>query len=221
MILDVDHLTLSHGHGIELRDISFKVDENECVSIHTPILLFGTSLLQGLIGMLDEVSGKVWFQGINLIGPLPMKRLLVLRQQIGFVHRIGGLISLMNVRENIALPLGYHRNIGRRELNDTVIEIAERLAIQDLLDLEVDQLDIGQTRMVNLARALIARPRLLLIDAILEGMSGEQTQRVIQAIRACQAQTRCGVVMTNRGQSFDLAGKIFRLEQGRLDPISA
>ena len=213
MILEVKNFHLDHGHGVEFRDISFDIEENECVAVRTRVLLLGTTMLQGLIGLHENVSGEVWFQGVNLIGTVPQKRLLKLREDIGFVFRVGGLISLMNVRENIALPLCYHYDTGKQELQDAVNEIAQRLAIEDLLDRDIGDLDVAQTRLVNLARALIARPKLLLVDAILESMRQEQRERILNAIRACQAQTGCGVLMTTREQDVLMASKVYELDQ--------
>ena len=220
MILEAKNFHLDHGHGVEFRDISFGIEQNECVLVRTRVLLLGTTLLQGLIGLHDNAGGEVWFEGVNLLGSVPDKQLLELREDIGFVFRVGGLISLMNVRENIALPLCYHYDTGKHELQAAVDEIAERLAIEELLDREVDDLDVAQTRLVNLARALIARPKLLLIDAILESMRKEQRERILGAIRTCQSQTGCGVLMTGREQDVVMASKVYELDQHGLTQVN-
>lgn len=220
MILEAKDFHLDYGHGVEFKNISLGIDRNECVAVRTRVLLLGTTLLQGLIGLHENVSGEVWFQGVNLIGTVPQKRLLELREDIGFVFRVGGLISLMNVRENIALPLCYHYDTSQQELQQAVSEIAERLAIEELLDRDTDDLDVAETRMVNLARALIARPKLLLVDAILESMPIEQRERILGAIKACQAQTGCGVLMTSREQDVAMASKVYELDQHGLTQVS-
>jgi ABC-type lipoprotein export system ATPase subunit len=219
MLLEVKDFHLDQGHGVEFKNVSFTLDRNECIAVRTGVLMLGTSLLQGLIGILENAGGEVWFQGANMVGPLPQKRALELREDIGFVFRVGGLISLMNVRENIALPLCYHYNTGRQEQREAVNAIAERLEIQDLLNRETDDLDVAETRMVNLARALIARPKLLMIDAILESMPTEQRERILGAISACQLQNGCGVLMTTREQTVVMASKIYELDQHGLTRV--
>jgi ABC-type branched-subunit amino acid transport system ATPase component len=76
-----------------------------------------------------------------------------------------------------------------------------------------------QTRLVNLARALIRRPQLLLIDGIMEGMPG-LLDRVVDAVRHYQARQGFGVVMTGRHQGIELATRVLELGENGLEPIT-
>lgn len=96
--------------------------------------------------------------------------------------------------------------------------IAERLEIQDLLDRETNDLDVAETRMVNLARALIARPKLLMIDAILESMSTEQRERILGAISAGQSVYD---VAEGAGDDIIASSSNIRGSSDRLDQILA
>lgn len=200
MILTVRAFSFRAGPATQLRHISFQVDAGECVLIMTPILLLGTSLLHGLIGMYDDASGEVLFEGRNLAHHLPERELLALRRDIGLVYRTGGLISVLNVQENLALPLGYHWNLSPRALRSAVHEVAERLEITDLLTRGSEALDETQCRLVCLARELIRRPRLLLIDGVLEGLAPAWRDLMLETIHDYQRELGFGVVLTARGE---------------------
>jgi putative ABC transport system ATP-binding protein len=218
MTLRVQDLRIPCESDAVIENISFTVDDGECVVINTGVLLLGTCLLQALGGMARGVAGNIVFQGSDLADALPNKELSKLREQIGFVYRHGGLISLLNVTDNIALPLAYHYNISRRELADNVHRIAALLGISELLELIPDDLNVAQTRLVNLARALVSRPRLLLIDAILDGIPLSYKQVVIDAIHSYQTEEHFALVMTTRQHQFtELATTAYELTEHGLE----
>lgn len=219
MLLQVENLTIRPSEEVDLRNLSFSVQEGECVMIRSPILLLGTRLLQALLGLEDTLSGEVWFDDHDMVAHLPLRRRLKLRRHIGYVHRVGGLVSLLNVRENIVLPLSYHENIARSRIRELTAEVSETLGIEHLLDREVDELDMVQTRLVNLARALICRPRLLLVDAILEGMNKQQLERMTATISRYRQESGFAVVMTARSHALPWANQVFELRDGGLHRV--
>jgi ABC-type lipoprotein export system ATPase subunit len=220
MVLEVRSLSIRQGSDVSLQDLSFQARAGECVVIRSQILLLGTTLLQGLLGLRGKVSGEVWFEGENLAGALPPERLLALRERVGYVHRVGGLISLLNVQENVVLPLCYHANVARREVARSLARVSSELGITGLLPRPVDELDMVETRLVNLARALVTRPRLLLVDAILEGMDEEHRGRVVEVLSAHQREQGFAVVMTARAQEFPEATRVYDIVHGRLYPAA-
>ena len=218
MIIQVNNLRIGNEHGGHLSDITFTVGEGDWLYIRCPVLILGTALLKALIGMPDNAQGEVWLGDDNLLDNLDSNHLLQLRQQLALVYRERGLISLLNVQENIALPLGYHHRISKEQLAARVIEVAETLRIRDLLQRGPEELNEMQTRLVNLGRALICKPRLLLIDGILEGMPAIQ-ERVTGAIRSYQEREGFGVVMTGRTAHIDFTSQAYNLTQRGLVPL--
>lgn len=221
MLLEVRDLTIRPSEEVHLRGVSFGVESRECVMIRSPILLLGTRLLQAVLGMEDTLSGQVLFDDHDMVARLPLSRRLKLRQQIGYVHRVGGLISLLNVRENMVLPISYHAHIDRAEVSELADEVSEAVGIPHLLDREVDELDMTQTRLVNLARALISRPRLLLVDAILEGMNDVQLERVTTAVNRYRNAYGFAVVMTARSQALPWADRVYELLNDGLHAVDS
>lgn len=221
MLLEVRDLTIRPSEEVHLRDVSFAVESHECVVIRSRILLLGTRLLQAILGMEDTLSGQVLFDGHDMVTRMPLSRRLTLRRHIGYVHRVGGLISLLNVRENIVLPLSYHAHIDRPQVSELTDEVSEAVGISHLLDCEVDELDMMQTRLVNLARALISRPRLLLMDAILEAMNDEQLERVTTTVSRYRDAIGFAVVMTARSQALPWADRVFELRGDGLHAVDS
>ncbi len=219
MLLEVRDLSFRPSEEVDLRQVSFSVDAGECVVIRSPILLLGTRLLQALIGLEDTLAGEVWFEQHDMVAPLSLAQRLKLRRHIGYVHRVGGLVSLLNVRENIVLPLSYHENIERARLAGMTRELSESLGIAHLLDHEVDELDALQTRLVNLARALITGPRLLLVDAILEGMREEQIEQVTSVVSRYRQRHGFAVVMTARSRALPWASQVYELRDAGLHRV--
>lgn len=218
MILEVTGLAVHHGKEVHLRNIGFTVDRGECVVIRSQILLLGTTLLQALVGLEDDVDGEVRFNGENMVDDIPLHRRLALRRNIGYVHRVGGLISLLSVRENIALPLCYHAQVTRAQVAQLTGEVADVVGIRELLDQHVDELDMVQMRLVNLARALINRPQLLLVDAILEGMDDDRRQQAAAAMTYYQEQYGFGMVMTSRTRDLPQTARVLALHADGLHP---
>ncbi len=218
MILDVKKLQAHYGYGRYLSNITFAVEKGDTLYIRSRVLHLGTVLLEALLGMNDEVKGEVWFEGEDLIHGQSMEEQMATRSRIAMVYRQRGLISLLNVGENIALPLGYHYNVSRKEIGTLVHEVAKLLDIERLLTLRVDQLNETQIRLVNLARALIRKPRLILVDGILEGMPG-MVETIISAIKHYQRKQEFGVVMVGRTLEFDFANRAFEMREDGLVPL--
>ncbi len=220
MILDVKKLQAHYGYGRYLSNITFAVAEGDTLYIRSRVLHLGTVLLEALLGLNEEIKGEVWFEGQSLVGvgQQSMEEQMALRSRMAMVYRQRGLISLLNVGENIALPLGYHYNVSKKEIGALVHEVAKLLDIERLLTLRVDQLNETQTRLVNLARALIRKPRLILIDGILEGMPG-MVETIISAIKHYQRKQEFGVVMVGRVLEFDFANRAFEMREDGLVPL--
>jgi ABC-type branched-subunit amino acid transport system ATPase component len=218
MILEVKDLHVHYGRIGHLANLSFAVDAGEILCIRCPVLQFGTVLLWALIGAGERIEGRIRFDGENLAGPLSPAKLLALREHIAMVYRERGLISLLTVGENIALPLGYHYNVDRRKLADAVHDVANALRISTLLDRDAEDIREMDTRLVNLARALIRRPRLILIDGLLEGMPGER-EFIFETIKTYQEKDGFAVIMTARHSGIEHATRAFDLTEDGLKPV--
>ena len=217
MALDISNLTISYPGKVVFENVSLSVDENEIVAIKTGILDGSTSFLKAVAGYLNNVQGKVMFEGTNMLDKVPDHVL----SRIGFVYEVHGLISIYNVLQNIMLPLEYHSDHSEAESHEKLRAIMELLSIpeSDLL-LYPHRLNDVKTRIVNLARALITDPGLLLIDEIEGGMSDEYIDRVMKILKRDQAQRpKPIIVSTSSDIVLGHANRAFRIENRQLVPL--
>lgn len=203
MILAARHLEITIAERKLFSDLNFSVGEDEFMVIKTGVLDGATTLLKALLGLIESARGEVIFQGRDLLALRRTGEILELRRKIGIVYEAGGLVSLLNVFQNIGLPLIYHADFSETELNKKVLDVARRLNIEAILEKEPNELNDVQTRTVNLARALITEPQLLLIDELEGGMSVDHCNCLIDTIKDYQQSLHFGVIMTTVDQHAD------------------
>jgi ABC-type lipoprotein export system ATPase subunit len=192
-MLKVDHLTIEYPDQLMFRDVSFEVNDGEILAIISEVLDGGTSLLKTLAGMLTGIEGRITLDGIDVLEMHPRSRALA----IGYAYEQQGLISLYNVFQNIALPLEFHTDLDAKQTQNRIVSILQELDIDpSLLRLQPHDLNDVQTRLINLARAMILEPKLLLIDELEGGMPEEMIDSVMQVLTARKKRTGQMFVMT-------------------------
>lgn len=169
---------------IALRNVNLKVEKGDFMAIMGPSGCGKTTLLN-IIGTIDDsTSGKYTFFGMD-ISKLSEKHKTELRKKnIGFVFQNFNLIEELSVYENIELPLIY---LGwkKKERRTRVNEVIEQLSISHRKDLFPVQLSGGQQQRVAVARAIVAKPSLLLADeptGNLDSMHGEEVMNLLDSL---------------------------------------
>ncbi len=216
LIFSVQNLQIHFDDHILFNDVSLDVYDNDFIVITTGILDGATTLLRSFIGLVDEAKGNIYFEGVNILQADRNQRRYV-RKRIGMVYEAAGLISIMNVYQNLSLPLSYHTEFSQREIRDRIYRVAEDLEIIDLLALEPNELNDTQTRIVNLARALVIEPQLLLIDELEGGMSSAMIKKLINVIKHYQKQYKFGVVMTSLEKKAKFATSHYTIKEHQLE----
>jgi putative ABC transport system ATP-binding protein len=146
-----------------LSHIDIEVKKGEFVAVMGPSGC-GKSTLLNVIGMLDNpTSGDYWFQGENVAAYGENRLADVRKRNIGFIFQSFNLIDELSVRQNIELALLYHK-ISAAERKERADEVMERMEIAHRADHVPAQLSGGQQQRVAVARAVIARPNLILAD---------------------------------------------------------
>ena len=151
------------GFTYVLRQINLDVNEGDFITFMGPSGA-GKSTLLSIIGMFDgEYDGDYQFNG-QVVGKLkPKERAALNKQHIGFVFQQFHLLDDMTVAENLDLPLSY-RDLKKSERESLVADTLDRFGIVAKKDLFPSQLSGGQQQLVAIARAIIARPSLILAD---------------------------------------------------------
>jgi len=192
-MLDVQQLTISFPDRTLFERTSFQAADGELVAIVSEVLDGGTSLMQALAGMLSGLAGQVILNGVDVLTMSASER----AQSIGYAYEERGLISLYNVFQNIALPLEFHTNLDVRQTETRILSLLDELGVDHaLLAAQPHELNDVQTRMVNLARALVMNPSLVLIDELEGGMPDEMIDSVMLALSKRTAETGQTIIMT-------------------------
>lgn len=210
MSVSIQNLHIEYPDQLVFERVSMDVGDDEIVAVQTDVLDGGTSLLKGIAGYLRGVDGMVEFEGVNLLDNPPDAVLF----RVGFVYEDHGLVSLYSVLQNIGLPLQFHSDLTGDEIYKAVAQTCERLGIsRELYDLRPHQLNDVQTRLVNLARALVTRPRLLLIDELEGGMSEDLLQDTMHTLRLYQQENPMAIIITTSSEVvMEHADRIFAIE---------
>ena len=211
MILSVQNLCVRFQGRTLFENLNLDVDKGDHLVVHARALDGSTTLLKCCAGVMTEsASGKVLFDGVDLlIRPRP-KHFDHTLGHIGLVHEDDGLLESFNVFDNLRLPLQYHALCKAAEMDDRIKEIARDLDIRTLLHQETDELHWVHTRLVNLARALVIRPRLLLIDKLEIGLTKDIVVAALAVVKRYQERDGIGVVRTTMSHA-EWATRTYRI----------
>ncbi len=162
-----------------LNDLNFKVEEGEFISIMGPSGS-GKSTLLNVIGMLDGFQeGEYTFLDEPVHTMKEKHRSKLYKEYIGFVFQQYHLIDELTVYENIETPLLY-KNIKSSERKALVADMLDRFNIVGKKDLFPSQLSGGQQQLVGIARALVAKPKLILADEPTGNLNSQQSTEIME-----------------------------------------
>src|SRR5580704_1394355 len=223
-MLSLQHVSKYYQAGgnknFVLNDISLEIDEGEFISIMGPSGS-GKSTLLNIIGMLDEPSeGFHYFIEQPVHQMKEKQRSALYKQYIGFVFQAYHLIDELTVYENIETPLIY-QDFKSSERKAMVADILDRFQIVGKKDLFPAQLSGGQQQLVGIARALIAKPRLLLADEPTGNLNSKQGEEIMELFQ--QLNTKDGVTIvqvTHSEKNAAYGSRILNLLDGRIDTIN-
>lgn len=217
-ILKTVDLTKIYGEGdariLALDGISLEVSRGEFVAI-VGTSGSGKSTLLHMLGGLDvPTSGKVFVDGQEL-GKMSEDEITIFRRRnIGFVFQQYNLVPMLNVRENILLPVKLD---GRKPDMEFVKEIISVLGLEEKLSRLPGQLSGGQQQRVAIARALVAKPTVLLCDEPTGNLDSKTSQDVLGLLKIMGKQYGQTIVMiTHNEEIAQMAGRLFHIEDGRI-----
>lgn len=205
-LLGVHHVTKRLGARLVLRGVDFRVDPGDVVSLVGPNGAGKTTLLR-ILGLLSapDAGHVVWFEGT---GDIP-----AIRRQIGYVGHETYLYEHLTARENLT----YYARLGRVSATRTRVgEVLERFGLAHVANAPVRTFSRGMRQRLTLGRALLSRPRLLLLDEPRTGLdraARDLVDRVIDEIRAAD-----GAVVTSDHEVADAVGhssRVLMLDRGQ------
>jgi putative ABC transport system ATP-binding protein len=198
-----------------LKDINFSVKEGEFISIMGPSGS-GKSTLLNVIGLLDEFNeGEYHFFHESVHKLKEKQRAALYKQYIGFVFQAYHLIDELTVYENIETPLIY-QGIKSSERKALVADILDRFNIVGKKDLFPTQLSGGQQQLVGIARALIAKPKLLLADEPTGNLNSKQGEEIMELFRELNNEGVAIIQVTHSEKNAAYGSRIINLLDGRI-----
>ncbi len=199
-----------------LKDINLDIAEGEFVSIMGPSGS-GKSTLLNIIGMLDEANeGEYNFLHETVFKLREKDRSALYKQYIGFVFQAYHLIDELTVYENIETPLIY-QNIKSAERKAMVADILDRFNIVGKKDLFPAQLSGGQQQLVGIARALIAKPKLLLADEPTGNLNSKQGEEIMELFKTLNEEGVTIIQVTHSEKNAAYGKRIIHLLDGRIE----
>lgn len=212
-------VTIGGKPNFILKDINLLIKQGEFVSIMGPSGS-GKSTLLNVIGMLDDANeGEYFFMG-NAVHSLKEKqRSQLYKQHIGFVFQAYHLIDELTVYENIETPLLY-QDIKSTERKAMVADMLDRFQIVGKKDLFPTQLSGGQQQLVGIARALIAKPQLLLADEPTGNLNSKQGEEIMDLFKQLNNEGVTIIQVTHSEKNAGYGTHIINLLDGRIESSS-
>ena len=197
-----------------LDGVNLSVEEGEFLAVIGTSGSGKTTLLQILGGLDEPTAGGVWIRGNSLKDMTEDERTIFRRRNIGFVFQQYNLIPVINVYENIVLPL----RLDGAEIDEALLEdIVRTLKIGEKLENFPEELSGGQQQRVAIARALMVKPAVLLCDEPTGNLDSVTSMEVISLLKTCAARFhQTVIVVTHQEAIAQMADRILRVEDGKL-----
>lgn len=197
-----------------LDDVSVEIEQGEFTAV-VGTSGSGKSTLLNMLGGLDvPTGGGVWIRGLSLSDMEAEERTVFRRRNIGFVFQQYNLVPVLSIFENIVLPL----RLDGAGIDTGLLEaVTESLGIADKLERLPGMLSGGQQQRAAIARALMAKPAIVLADEPTGSLDSAASMEVVGLLKSC-AEKFCQTVIlvTHQEEVARLADRILRLEDGRL-----
>lgn len=217
-ILRVENLTKTYGKGntavTALDNVSFSVNKGEFVAIIGPSGS-GKSTLLHIVGGVDRpTSGKVFVDETDIYKLNESQLAIFRRRQIGLIYQFYNLIPVLNVKENISLPLLLD---GRTTDEEHLDEIISTLGLQGRLNHLPNQLSGGQQQRVSIGRALINSPALVLADEPTGNLDSKNSEEIVNLLKLYNQMYKQTLILITHDERIALqANRIISIEDGRI-----
>lgn len=184
-MIQVEHLSKVYGKGenevVALNDVSFSVKKGEFVAIIGPSGSGKSTLLHILGGVDRPTKGKVYFDGVDVYQQKEDQLAIFRRRQVGLIYQFYNLIPILNVVENMTLPVLMD---GREVNQEFLTELVATLGLEGKEKKLPNELSGGQQQRTSVGRALMTSPLVVLADEPTGNLDSKNSQEIIQLLKA-------------------------------------
>lgn len=217
-ILRAENLTKIYGKDstkvIALDHVSFSVEKGEFVAI-VGASGSGKSTLLHLLGGVDRpTEGKVFIDGKDIYSFNDEKLAIFRRRQVGLIYQFYNLIPILNVEENITLPL----SLDNRQVNAAKLdEMLDSLGLMERRKHLPNELSGGQQQRTSIGRALITNPAIILADEPTGNLDSKSSDEIVALLRKSNRDYKQTIIMiTHNMEIAKYADRVLKMEDGRL-----
>ena len=217
-ILKVENLTKIYGKGttkvVALDNVSFSAHKGEFVAI-VGASGSGKSTLLHLIGGVDRpTSGKVFIDGKDIYELDDDKLAIFRRRQVGLVYQFYNLIPILNVEENITLPLDLDNRKPNKEYLNSLIKL---LGLESRKNHLPNELSGGQQQRTSIGRALVTNPTIILADEPTGNLDSKSSDEIVELLRKSNKEYKQTIIMiTHNMEIAKCADRIIQIEDGKI-----
>lgn len=217
-ILRVENLCKQYGKGenkvTALNNVSFKVNKGEFVAI-VGASGSGKSTLLHLIGGVDRpTSGKVFIDGKDIYKFNDDELAIFRRRQVGLIYQFYNLIPILDVGENITLPLDLdNRNVNKQKLN----ELIKELGLENRKKHLPNELSGGQQQRTSIGRAIITNPAIILADEPTGNLDSKASDEIVALLKKSNKDYKQTIIMiTHNMEIAKIADRVIKIEDGKI-----
>lgn len=209
--VSIENLRKSYTGTAVFSDIECRIEQGEFVTLLGPSGCGKSTLLRCIAGLTPVDGGRILLDGQDLVPLTPQKR------NIGMVFQSYALFPNMTVEQNVAFGLKMQK-IAATESRERVTQVLEMVELQDFAGRYPHQMSGGQCQRVALARSLVTRPRLLLLDEPLSALDARIRKHLREQIRAIQRELNLTTIFVTHDQeeALTMSDRIFLMNQGRI-----
>ena len=221
-ILKVENLTKIYGKNSTevkaLDNVSFSVNKGEFLAI-VGASGSGKSTLLHLLGGVDKpTSGKVFIEGQDIYSFNEDKLAIFRRRQIGLIYQFYNLIPILNVTENITLPLDIDNRAADQEELTNLIKL---LGLEKRTNHLPNELSGGQQQRVSIGRALITHPAIILADEPTGNLDSKSSEEIMNLLKKSNKEFKQTIIMiTHNMELAKCADRIIEIEDGKISRCS-
>lgn len=214
MILELQNITRRFGGLAALDVLSFSVNENEIFGVLGPNGAGKTTLFNVINGVFPPSEGKIFFQGHDITG---MHTYEVARRGIARTHQIVRPLAELSVKENVIVGACFGReNLSLAAAAHVADQSLEFVGLATRRDQLASQLNVAQKKRLELARALAARPRLILLDEVLAGLNPSEVAEMLGVILKVREQGTTVIMIEHLMHALmNVSDRVLALDYGR------
>ena len=215
-MIQVEHLSKVYGKGenevVALNDVSFSVKKGEFVAIIGPSGSGKSTLLHILGGVDRPTKGKVYFDGVDVYQQKEDQLAIFRRRQVGLIYQFYNLIPILNVLENMTLPVLMD---GREVNQEFLTELVATLGLEGKEKKLPNELSGGQQQRTSIGRALMTAPLVVLADEPTGNLDSKNSQEIIQLLKASNKKYNQTLIVITHDENIALqADRIIAIEDG-------